>query len=96
MIMPLRFIQQEGVYNPERETIRFFAVDAHTSQKSVMCVVSLEALEDLTRSSNLSETDAVQAFSLHRKRIEAIAERKYDAGLFHPDGYVLVATGDLN
>ena len=39
--MTVEFVAQEGAYNPERETVRFFALD---DQISIMFVVSVEAL----------------------------------------------------
>jgi Protein of unknown function (DUF1488) len=90
--MSLKFVNQPGTWNEHQETIRFPAFDGSAP---VMCAISLNALEDLTRSSNLTPEQCVAAFAKHRKRIEQKASALYALGRVNPEGVVLVKTADL-
>jgi hypothetical protein len=61
----------------------------------VLCVLTVDALENAAQSSNLSEPAMNQIFDAHRLLIELRAAQKVNAGLFHSNGLVLLGADDI-
>jgi transcriptional regulator with XRE-family HTH domain len=76
-------------YDPARMVVVFRGKDG---DKTVVCAISREALDDHFGGDN---KDTLKAFKAHRERIEHEARRKYLAGRVEPDGSVLIKTMDL-
>ena len=55
----------------------------------------IEALEGAVQFNDLSETVFSRIFDAHRQMIELRAAQKLNAGLFEPDGSVLVSASDI-
>jgi hypothetical protein len=67
-----------------------FAIDL--GSREIPCLVTGEAL----RHRDGDACDREGSFRRHRREIEDVARRKYDAGQTHVSGTVIVATHDLN
>jgi transcriptional regulator with XRE-family HTH domain len=86
----LTFPDEERHYESARGAVAFWGRDG---TQRVLCRISREALDD-----HFSEGDRLKpeaAFDKHRKRIEALARRKYLSGQREPDGSVLIRTDDV-
>ena len=82
-----------GHDHPERETVRFFALD---DQISIMFVVSVEALWDLGRlRTPHTKEEAVRVFEEHRPRIEEVARAKYQLEGIDEEDQVLLISADF-
>jgi hypothetical protein len=66
-----------------------------SGRESVLCILSIDALEGAAQSSDLSETALRQIFDAHRLMIELRAAQKLNAGLFESDGTVSVSVNDI-
>ncbi|NIA72364.1 DUF1488 domain-containing protein [Pelagibius litoralis] len=65
------------------------------SGKEILCLVSEEALADLSRGHIGSGDQALSAFRQHAEKIHGVAEALIRAGRFEQDGSVIVRTGDV-
>jgi hypothetical protein len=80
-------------WRPETKAFSFYLRKLGHDQ--VMCVVSIDALEGAVQLNDLSETILGRIFDAHRQMIELRAAQKLNAGLFEPDGSVLVSASDI-
>jgi hypothetical protein len=80
-------------WNPAAKTFSFFLHKPGCEQ--VLCVLTIDALEDAIQSSNLSEPDLTRVFDAHRQMIELRATQKLNAGLLDANGSVLVGADDI-
>ena len=62
------------------------------------CAVSFEALCDLGRvdRNDVSQDELFRIFHTHRKEIEAVALKKFRAGVYNKPGGIMVTSSDLN
>ena len=63
--------------------------------ESVLCNVSVDALEGAVQWTEISETALSRIFDAHRLMIELRAAQKLNAGLLESDGSVLVTAHDI-
>jgi hypothetical protein len=61
----------------------------------VLCVLAVDALENAAQLSDLSEPAMNRIFDAHRLLIELRAAQKVNAGLFDPNGSVLLGADDI-
>lgn len=85
----LVFTDAGAHYDPTRSVVVFRAEDG---DKTVVCAISREALDDHFNGDN---KDKLKVFKANRDRIEHEARRKYLADRVEPDGSVLIKTLDL-
>jgi hypothetical protein len=74
--MELRFIEQQPVYNPSADRLRFFATHKGLS---LMFTLSRKVLDELEGAVRVPETKLVTAFERHKMQIRAAAARAYRA-----------------
>jgi hypothetical protein len=79
--MPLTFPDRPGKWDKFQKAVGFAAADG---ERSVACIVSQEALEDLAHKVDLNPADCVATFEQHRAAIERKASALYDAGRVRP------------
>jgi hypothetical protein len=77
-MLPLRFIGELGVYLPDRDAIRVFALD---SNYQVECYATRSALEELGCRSNDAIEEQLRQFERNREIIELAAMVKYRRAL---------------
>jgi hypothetical protein len=75
--MPLTFPARPGTWDRFQKVVGFAAADG---ERSVSCIVSQEALEDLAHKVDMNPEDCVATFELHRAAIERKASALYDSG----------------
>ncbi len=63
--------------------------------ESVLCSVSVDALEGAVQSNEISETALSRIFDAHRLMLELRAAQKLNAGLLESNGSVLVSANDI-
>ena len=80
-------------WDAEAESFCFFL--NKPGSKRVLCILSLDALENAVQSSDLSEAALSQIFDAHRLMIEFRAAQKLNAGRFDADGSVRVCADDI-
>ena len=80
-------------WSAETKTFSFYL--HKQGRERVLCIVSIDVLEGAVRSGSLSETDLNRVFDAHRLMIELRAAQKLNAGLYEPDGSVLVSAVDI-
>jgi hypothetical protein len=80
-------------WSPEAETFSFFL--HKSSREPVLCILTLDALENAIQSSDLSRPALTRIFDAHRQMIELRAAQKLNAGLLDPNGSVLVGAEDI-
>jgi Protein of unknown function (DUF1488) len=61
----------------------------------VLCILTIDALENAVQSSDLSGPALTRIFDAHRQMIELRAAQKLNAGLLDSDGCVLVGADDI-
>ena len=61
----------------------------------VLCVLSIDALENAAQSNDLSEPAMIRIFDAHRLLIELRAAQKVNAGLLDSNGSVLLGADDI-
>ena len=61
----------------------------------MLCVLTIDALENAIQSSDLSEPELTRIFDAHRQMIELRAAQKLNAGLLDANGSVLVGADDI-
>lgn len=88
--MPLR--PSSDGFNEGRDGF-YFAMTEGT--KTVQCVVTHQALRELSASNGLPG-DQVATFTRFRSEIERAASNKFDAGKFNENGEVSVTPTDFN
>jgi hypothetical protein len=90
--MTLSFTPHHATYDPTKDLMRFFATDGALV---VPCAVSKNALlafdPELPREARM----IARLYERNRQRIEAIAERKYQARRVDKSGMVIVHLSDL-
>lgn len=77
-------------YDPEREVIWVWP------DKRQPFLVSLNAIEDLSQGTNLSEEELLAACREHEATFDTAASRKRQRGETDPDGRVVVTTMDVS
>jgi Protein of unknown function (DUF1488) len=94
-------IEPEGWYmeagppswNAETKTFSFFL--QKQGQGHVLCILTVDALEQAVQSTHLSVPALRQIFDAHRQMIELRAAQKLNAGLVDANGSVLVGGTDI-
>jgi hypothetical protein len=81
------------LWRPDGKAFSFYL--RKLGEDRVLCVVSIDALEGAVQSNDLSETALSRIFDAHRQMIELRAAQKLNAGMFEPDGSVLVSASDI-
>jgi hypothetical protein len=61
----------------------------------VLCVLTIDALENAAQSSDLSESAMNRIFDAHRLLIELRAAQKVNAGLLDSNGFVSLSADDI-
>ena len=80
-------------WDAEAKTFSFFL---HKSgRERVLCILAIDALENAAESNDLSEPALSRIFDAHRLLIELRAAQKVNAGLFDPNGSVLLGADDI-
>jgi len=91
--MALMFEPDRAVYDPQEGLLRLFARDGVMLVRCAVSKAALTALED----DALGGLDGmISTYRRHRKRIQAIAERKYRDRRFEPRGSVVVRLEDVD
>ena len=90
--MALELVKQRASYNSERMAVRFFAQDG---PETVMCLVTMEALQDHCGLQSSSPHDAITAAQDHRSLIEVIARRKHETRHTEAYGNILIRSDDF-
>ena len=90
--MALTFEQDQVVYDPEEQLLRFFAAEG---ELLVRCGISKAALVALERDWLTDPDRIVTAYLQNRDLIQAIVEQKYRAHRFETGRIVVVRLQDL-
>jgi hypothetical protein len=80
-------------WDAEAKTFSFFL--RKPGREPVLCILAMDALENAVLSGELSEPALRRIFDAHRQMIELRAAQKLNAGLFDPNGCVLVSADDI-
>ena len=64
-------------------------------RERVLCIVTMDALENAAQSNDLSEPALHRIFDAHRLMIELRAAQKLNAGLLDANGSVLLGVDDI-
>ena len=86
----LTFPEKSAFVDASRLVVAFTGQD---KDKTVVCKISREALEDHFEGNN---KPPLKVFTANQERIEHEARRKYLAGELESDGSILVKTEDIN
>jgi len=80
-------------WDAEAKTLSFFL---HKSGcERVLCILTIDALENAAQSNDLSEPAMNRRFDAHRLLIELRAAQKVNAGLLDPNGSVLLGADEI-
>jgi hypothetical protein len=79
-------------YDIDRMSVAF---PADVGDQRIVCMISVEALEDHFGLPNANPDDAVRAFKASRPRIEEKAAQMIDTGRLEGDGKVLLRSTDF-
>ena len=93
MPMALELIKRRAAYNLDRMAVRFFAEDG---PETVMCLVTIEALQDHCGLQGSEPGDAVTAAEDHRGLIETAARSKYEARDNEDYGTIWIRSSDIH
>ena len=88
----LKFAAETARYDDRREVVLF---RGEASGKDVYCAISREAIEDHFSPKGRGSAARLAAFKRNRRIIEALAEGKFGARQFEPDGTILIRTADI-
>jgi hypothetical protein len=80
-------------WDPEAKTFSFFL--HKPGHECVLCILTIDALENAVQSSDLSGPALTRIFNAHRQMIELRAAQKLNARLLDSDGCVLVGADDI-
>jgi hypothetical protein len=80
-------------WDPEARTFSFFLHEP--GRERVLCILTMDALENAVQSSDLSGPALPRTFDAHRQMIELRAAQKLNAGLLDSNGSVLVGAADI-
>ena len=80
-------------WDAEAGTFSFFL--RKSGREPVMCILTVDALENAAQSSDLSEPGLSRIFDAHRLMIELRAAQKLNARLLETDGSVLIGADDI-
>ncbi len=80
-------------WDPKAKTFSFFL--HKPGHERVLCVLTIDALENAVQSSDLSGPALTRIFDAHRQMIELRAAQKLNAGLLDSNGCVLVGADDI-
>ena len=80
-------------WDAKAKTFSFFLLKP--GRERVLCILAVDALENATQSSELSEPALGRIFDAHRQMIELRAAQKLNAGLFESDGSVLAGANNI-
>jgi hypothetical protein len=90
--MSLSFTPHRAIYDPAKDLMHFFATDGALP---VHCGVSKNALLALDPELPREARMIARLYERNRQRIEAIADRKYQARNLDKSGMVIVHLSDL-
>jgi hypothetical protein len=85
--MPLTFAARPGKWDSFQKIVGFAAQDG---ERSVICAVSQEALEDLAHKVDMNPADCLATFEQHRRAIERKATVLYDSDRMRAGEVVLI------
>ena len=94
-------IEPEGWYMDagpptwDAETRSFSFFLNKLGRERVLCIITMDALENAAQSSDLSEPALHRIFDAHRLMIELRAAQKLNAGLLDANGSVLLGIDDI-
>ena len=77
----------------EAKTFCFFL--HKEGREHVLCILTVDALEQAAQSTDLAVPALIQIFDAHWQMIELRAAQKLNAGLIEADGSVLVVGADI-
>jgi hypothetical protein len=80
-------------WDAEAKTFSFFL--RKPGREHVLCLLAADALENAAQSNDLTEPALRRIFDAHRQMIELRAAQKLNAGLFDPNGSVLIDADDV-
>jgi hypothetical protein len=80
-------------WDADAKTLSFFL--CKSGYDRVLCVLTIDALENAAQSSDLSEPTMLRIFDAHRLLIELRATQKVNAGLLDSNGSVLLGADDI-
>jgi uncharacterized protein DUF1488 len=80
-------------WDPESRAFSFFL--QKSGHEQVLCILTIDALENAIQSNDLSELELTRIFDAHRQMIELRAAQKLNAGLLDANGSVLVGADDI-
>jgi hypothetical protein len=80
-------------WDPEAKTFSFFL--HKPGHERVLCILTIDALENAVQSSDVSKPALTRIFNAHRQMIELRAAQKLNARLLDSDGCVLVGADDI-
>jgi hypothetical protein len=80
-------------WDPEAKTFSFFL--HKPGHERVLCILTIDGLENAVQSSELSRPALTRIFDAHRQMIELRAAQKLNAGLLDVDGSVRVGADDI-
>lgn len=89
----LEFADAAARYDEDREVFLFCGT---ASGRDVYCAISREAIEDHFKPQGGGSSARLAAFKRHRRTIEELAEQKFRARQFEPDGTILIRTLDIS
>jgi hypothetical protein len=81
------------LWDSEAKTFSFYL--RKPGRERVLCILASDALEKAVQSNELSRLALTQIFDAHKQMIELRAAQKLNAGLFEPNGSVLVCADDI-
>lgn len=94
--VPLEF-RGMALMDPPKRRIRFAGyLGPSRSAKMVICAVSVDALKALASDEDLSDSEVMGVFEMHKEAIFAAASAQYDAGSFRPHIELKDLTGDVS
>jgi transcriptional regulator with XRE-family HTH domain len=89
----LAFPDDLARYDDRRDVILF---RGEAAGKDIYCAITHEAIEDHFKPKGGGNAARVAAFRRHRRTIEELAEQKFRARQFEPDGTILIRSSDVS
>jgi len=86
-------VAQPPLWDAETKAFSFFL--QRRGRERVLCILTMDALEQAVQSRDLSVPTLTQIFDAHRQMIELRAAQKLNAGLFDANGFVRVGAADI-
>ena len=89
----LEFPDDTARYDDRRDAVLF---RGEAAGEDVYCAIGREAIEDHFKPKGGGNAARIAAFKRHRRTIEELAERKFRARQFDPDGTILIRSSDVS